>query len=73
MIKLKLAKAELNRVSLKVDLQGHDGAYIYRARRVAGPYEEVGVARRLVVEPSEVRRLLRASPKKPAQPKPRKT
>ncbi len=45
MIKLKLAKAELNRVSLKVDLQGHDGAYIYRARRVAGPYEEVGVAR----------------------------
>ncbi len=43
MLRLKVVKAAVNCVTLGVDLQGCRGARIYRARRVSGPYEEVGV------------------------------
>ena len=44
MLKLKVLQAAVNRVRLGVDLAGRPGARIYRSRRAAGPYEEVGVA-----------------------------
>ena len=42
--RLKVQESAANRVHLVVDLQGHQGARIYRARRKVGPYDEVGVA-----------------------------
>ena len=44
MLKLNVLNAEINRVTLRVDLQNHKGAHIYRAHRPSGPYEAVGVA-----------------------------
>ncbi len=44
MLALKVLKAEVNRVVLRVDLKEHKGARIFRAHRPSGPYEEVGVA-----------------------------
>ena len=44
MSKLRVLKAAVNQVVLRVDLGGQKGARIYRGRRESGPYEEVGVA-----------------------------
>ncbi len=44
MAKLRVLKVGVNQVVLGVDLGGQRGARIYRAGRVSGPYEEVGVA-----------------------------
>jgi len=43
-LELKALEIAVNRVQLRVDLQGGRGARIYRARRKAGPYDEVGIA-----------------------------
>lgn len=45
MPKLKLKGAAVNHVKLDVDMNGAQGARIFRSRRLGGPYEEVGLAR----------------------------
>ena len=44
MADLEVLSAEVNRVTLNVDLEGLPCARIYRPRRKAGPYEAVGTA-----------------------------
>ena len=44
MLELKIVDTAVNCVTFQVELQKHRGARIYRARRKAGPYEEVAVA-----------------------------
>jgi len=44
MADLTVLEAAVNRVTLRVDLQGHACARIYRSGRKAGPYEAVGIA-----------------------------
>jgi len=48
MLKIKVLGAAVNCVTLEIDLERKEGARIYRSRRAAGPYEEVGVARERV-------------------------